>query len=101
MTISDASRRAVIWGGLTLLVGYGALLYYSAGTRWETLPNYKRVASFIPLTIGYAMVHVDGFCSWKTASIQQKWGAVGAIAINSVVILGSIAWWLWAPDAID
>jgi hypothetical protein len=100
VTISDANRKAIIWSGLILLVGYGALLYYYASTRWEALPNYKRVASFIPLTIGYTMVHVDGFCSWKTASVQQKWRTVGAVAINSIVILGSIAWWLWAPEAM-
>ncbi len=101
MAVSGKTRSAIIWGGILLLLIYGALLYISADAGWNALPNYKRLARFIPLTIGYAMVHVDGLADWKGASTRDKWGAVGAVAVNLITIGGSLAWWVLAPEAAD
>jgi len=83
--------------GLVGLVLSGAFFYFSL-PRFESLPNYQRVALLIPVSASALLIYVDTFLSWSTASVTDRVRAIGAALATALLIAGSAAWWIIAPD---
>jgi hypothetical protein len=99
MRIEDRTRNLILYGGILLLIA-GFALFYLALQRFETLPNHLRLASLIPLTSAMVMLRVDVYRDWSAATWSAKGGAIGALIAPPMLVIGVMAWWLTAPDAI-
>src|SRR5688500_9558269 len=96
MNISVRSQKIVLGAGLGLCV-VGAAIAYWALSRFDGLPNHLRVASALPLFLGYAMLHVRDYANWQTLPPTGKIRAVGAAIPPFVLAIGAILWHMVAP----
>jgi hypothetical protein len=92
------NRTLLLWTGFILLIGGGALVYF-VSPRFESLPNYKRIALLVPLTLSLPLLHVDSYLNWNTIGVVEKWRAATAPFWPVLLTLGAVAWFFSDPTA--
>jgi hypothetical protein len=81
-------RRA---GGILLTAGAFPLVW--ALYKFETLPNYLRLAAFVPFAFGVLMFSVnDYFNGWASLQPRQKGRAMAWLFIPFMLLAGAV-WW--------
>jgi hypothetical protein len=77
----------------------GVAIFALAESQFGSLRNFQRTAMFIPMCFGGFLMSIGTFVSWGTASSYAKHRSVGLTLVFIMVVLGTLAWWLLAPDA--
>ena len=96
LTISQTTRDRVFRAGITLFVLGGVLLLWSF-QRFDSMPNYLRIAVVIPIMTSYVMVRVDQYRNWDAIKGAERGYAIGALLAPPMLLLGSLLWFLAAP----
>jgi hypothetical protein len=91
-------RTAVFGSGALVLLG-GIALCVGLRDRYESLPNFLRVASLIPVTLGAMMLSVNTFNDWDRPPPETRGRATFLAMIVLLEIFGALAWLLFAPTA--
>lgn len=97
LAITDRTRNIIFYSGATLLVAGGALVYL-LWPEFEALPNYQRLAALIPLATSHPMLQVDRYRNWSSVQGLDRGRAIGALLLPVVLVIGSLAWMLVAPN---
>lgn len=82
---------------LLLLYG-GAVFLLVDRAVFESLPNHGRIALLIPVTWGALLPCFPVFLDWKGSAADLRLRALAVVAATAGVHLGSLAWWLFAPE---
>jgi hypothetical protein len=76
--VSTRVRRYIFWGGIVMALG-DLLLIWSVDGVFSQLVNYQRLGLILPLCYGVAMMHIDTFACWSTASAYNRIRASGIL----------------------
>jgi hypothetical protein len=98
LKITDHTRNTIFYSGALLLAIGGAFAYWAI-QRFDALPNYQRVGALLPIAVAAAMLHVDDYRNWPSATGPVRIKAVGALFVPVVLAIGVVLWWAFAPDA--
>lgn len=99
MNVIDRSARLREKFGIALLA-IGLAAFVEVYDRYDSLPNYLRIAVFVPFAFAFPMVTVEADRSrWSTLSPVQKGHSVVWLFAPFVVVGGSLAWYLFDPTA--
>ena len=77
----------------------GLGLVYWAFQRYDTLPNYLRIAVLLPLLSSYPMLRVDLYRDWPSVQGLTRGYAIGALIAPPILLVGCLIWLVIAPDA--
>lgn len=96
--MSQMSRNSVFYAGIALLI-IGGVLTIWAFKHFDALPNYLRLAVFLPITSSYVMLRVDQYRNWDSVRGIERGYAIGALLAPVLLLAGSIIWFVVAPSA--
>jgi len=77
----------------------GAVVAAWFGSSFESLFNYQRLATLIPLCFGAVLVSINAFLDWDQTPGYLKGKAVGVAIAFALLVAGTIAWWAFDPTA--
>ena len=83
--------------GMLLLIA-GVLLAVWAIPQFGSLPNYQRIGLLVPFAWAGPVFFITKFRNWSATSSDERWRLVGMVATAAIFTLGSLAWYLQAPD---
>ena len=92
-----ASRNVIFWSGVALLI-VGMLTLYEAYPRFDSFPNWQRLATLIPLAIAWPMVWIDAYLDWKSVTGYNRGYLFVAPAIPVLLAIAALAWFLISPS---
>ena len=95
--ISQRARDIVFYSGWIILA-IGVALFVLALERFDSLPNYQRIAVLIPVSLAWPLLSVDAFRDWSTTPVYDRLKAVASIMVLVMLVLASLARWIGAPD---
>ena len=98
LRILRKNRDPIFYAGAVLLLVGGALAYWAL-QRFDAMPNYQRLAVLLPLATAAAMLHVDVYRNWSSVDAAARCRAMGALVIPPILLVGTVVWWLAAPEA--
>lgn len=85
--------------GFCLLIAGGALFAWAL-YRYETLPNYLRLAPFVPFALGVPLFNAnDYFGGWASLTPRQKGGAIGWLFVPFFTVAATLWWYINFPTA--
>jgi hypothetical protein len=97
ISITQRVRDIIFRAGIALFVIGGALFFW-AYQRFDDLPNYQRIAVLIPVMTSYVMLRIDQYRNWDSVKGLERGYAIGALIAPPMLLLGSIAWFIAAPN---
>ncbi|OOG49216.1 hypothetical protein B0E50_07460 [Rhodanobacter sp. C01] len=98
LKITQKTRNQIFYAGVVLALAGGGLAYW-AFQRYNTLPNYLRIAVLIPLLCSYPMLIVDKYRDWASVQGIARGYAIGALIGPPLLLVGCLIWLVVAPDA--
>jgi hypothetical protein len=97
LDVSLKARDSIFICGVVLFVG-GILLALVSLRNFEALPNYLRVGSLLPFSLGVSMLHIDAYRKWHTLSAERKRRPLASLITSIMLLVGFAVWWLAAPE---
>ena len=94
-----SNRAFQLVGGVLAL--FGVVVFVVAMQRFNSLPNYQRLASLVPLTWGCALLSVDTLRDWNNSEHFGRKFAIGSVLGAVGLPIGTILWWLFDPSAMS
>jgi hypothetical protein len=99
MFFSDPAVRIIRIVGAALLalsLAFGVWAY----PRWDSLPNFLRLALLIPFAFGVPLFSIRDYGpDWAGLSPLNKGRAIGWLLAPFVITVGAVAWYLSDPAA--
>ena len=80
-----------------MLIGVAVAVWF--GSSFESLTNYQRLATFIPLCFGALLVSIHSFLDWDQTPGYLNGHAVGIAIVFPLLVLATLAWWAFDPTA--
>jgi len=96
ISITQKARDVVFRVGIALFLVAAALLYW-AFQRFDDLPNYQRLAVFVPMASSFAMLHIDQYRNWDSVKGRERGYAIAALVVPPMLLLASLIWFVAAP----
>ena len=99
MKFLSKHQRSLRLLGYALLILSAAFLYFAADSFFAVLPNYARVLSLLPVACAASLVQTPTFANWNNATDANKIRAGGSLVVIALVLVGTLCWLIFAPNA--
>jgi hypothetical protein len=99
MKISDRAAGIIERAGIALFV-IGIAIFVAVRDQFDSLPNYLRLAAFVPFAFAIPMMTVEAHRSGLSSlNPIQKGRAIAWLFAPFIVVGGTLLWYILDPTA--